>query len=69
MAIHPLQVEIANEVFSPSAEQVAWAREVLEAFDLNFSHHAWWRASKGGGRCPSVGTEFCVAFCRIQQTV
>lgn len=31
MAIHPTQVEIANEMFSPPAEQVAWAREVLEA--------------------------------------
>ena len=31
MAIHPSQIDIANEVFSPSAEQVAWAREVLEA--------------------------------------
>ncbi|QJR09528.1 L-malyl-CoA/beta-methylmalyl-CoA lyase [Usitatibacter rugosus] len=31
MAIHPTQVAIANEVFSPSAEQLAWAREVLEA--------------------------------------
>lgn len=29
MAIHPSQVAIANEVFSPSAQQVAWAREVL----------------------------------------
>ena len=31
MAIHPSQVEIANEVFSPSAQQLAWAREVLDA--------------------------------------
>ncbi len=31
MAIHPSQVAIANEMFSPSAAQVAWAREVLEA--------------------------------------
>ncbi|HUP97072.1 MAG TPA: CoA ester lyase [Usitatibacter sp.] len=31
MAIHPSQVEIANEVFAPSAAQLAWAREVLEA--------------------------------------
>jgi malyl-CoA/(S)-citramalyl-CoA lyase len=31
MAIHPTQVAIANEIFSPSAEQLAWAREVLEA--------------------------------------
>lgn len=31
MAIHPSQVAIANEVFSPSEAQVAWAREVLDA--------------------------------------
>ena len=31
MALHPSQVAIANEVFSPSAAQVAWAREVLDA--------------------------------------
>jgi malyl-CoA/(S)-citramalyl-CoA lyase len=27
-AIHPSQVEIANEVFTPSAAQVAWARDI-----------------------------------------
>jgi malyl-CoA/(S)-citramalyl-CoA lyase len=31
MAIHPTQVEVANEMFSPPAQQVAWAREVLDA--------------------------------------
>ena len=29
-AIHPSQVPIANEVFSPSDEEVAWARGLLE---------------------------------------
>lgn len=33
MAIHPTQVEIANEVFSPSTQQLAWAREVLQAME------------------------------------
>ena len=33
MAIHPSQVEVANEVFAPTATQIAWAREVLEAMD------------------------------------
>ena len=28
-AIHPSQVEIANEVFSPTAREIAWAREIL----------------------------------------
>jgi malyl-CoA/(S)-citramalyl-CoA lyase len=31
MAIHPSQVEPINAVFSPSAQQVEWARDVLEA--------------------------------------
>ena len=29
--IHPAQVAIVNEVFSPSASQIAWARRVVEA--------------------------------------
>ena len=33
MAIHPSQVEVANDVFAPTAAQIAWAREVLEAMD------------------------------------
>lgn len=32
-AIHPKQVSLANEVFTPSAEAVAEAREILEAMD------------------------------------
>lgn len=31
--IHPRQVPMANEVFSPSAEEVAWAEKVLAAFN------------------------------------
>jgi citrate lyase subunit beta/citryl-CoA lyase len=30
--IHPNQVGVANEVFSPSADDVAWARKVVAAF-------------------------------------
>jgi citrate lyase subunit beta / citryl-CoA lyase len=30
--IHPKQVPIANEVFSPSAEDITWARKVVAAF-------------------------------------
>jgi malyl-CoA/(S)-citramalyl-CoA lyase len=33
MAIHPSQVEAIHEVMTPSAQQVAWAREVLEAME------------------------------------
>ncbi len=32
-AIHPSQVAIANEVYSPSAEQLAWASHVLQLLD------------------------------------
>lgn len=32
-AIHPRQVEIANEVFTPSAAQIAWARDIAEKMD------------------------------------
>jgi citrate lyase subunit beta/citryl-CoA lyase len=32
-AIHPRQLPILHEVFSPSQEEVAWAQEVLAAFD------------------------------------
>ena len=30
--IHPSQIETANRVFSPSAEQLAWAQGVVDAF-------------------------------------
>jgi malyl-CoA/(S)-citramalyl-CoA lyase len=32
-AIHPSQIEIANEVYSPDAARVQWAREVLEELE------------------------------------
>ncbi len=32
-AIHPSQLEVANEVFSPSAERVAWARAIIDELD------------------------------------
>ena len=32
-AIHPSQVPVINEVFGPTADEVSWARRVLEAFD------------------------------------
>lgn len=31
-AIHPAQLEIINEVFSPSAEEIAYARKIMEAW-------------------------------------
>ncbi len=33
LAIHPSQVETINQVFAPSAEQLNWAQEVINAFE------------------------------------
>lgn len=33
MAIHPSQIETIHEVMTPSAAQIAWAREVLDAME------------------------------------
>jgi citrate lyase subunit beta/citryl-CoA lyase len=32
LCIHPAQVEMANEAFRPTGEEIAWAGRVLEAF-------------------------------------
>ena len=32
--IHPDQIAIANAVFAPPAEEVAWARKIIAAFDI-----------------------------------
>ena len=32
-AIHPRQLPVLHEVFTPSERELAWAREVLAAFD------------------------------------
>jgi citrate lyase subunit beta/citryl-CoA lyase len=31
--IHPDQVAIANEVFAPPADEIAWARKIIAAFE------------------------------------
>ncbi len=31
--IHPLQIAIANEVFSPTEQELQWAREVVTAYE------------------------------------
>jgi citrate lyase subunit beta/citryl-CoA lyase len=31
--IHPTQVEIANSIFSPSDEEIRWAKNVIEAYE------------------------------------
>jgi (S)-citramalyl-CoA lyase len=32
-AIHPKQLPVVNEVFTPDAQRIAWARRVIEAFE------------------------------------
>lgn len=39
--IHPSQVAIANEVFSPTREEIAWARKVTEAAQANEENGAF----------------------------
>ena len=34
-AIHPTQVLVIQEAFSPTAEEIAWARKVVEAYKAN----------------------------------
>ncbi|WP_187281312.1 CoA ester lyase [Nonomuraea sp. C10] len=35
--IHPAQIAVVNEVFTPSAERVAWARDLVERFEASGS--------------------------------
>jgi citrate lyase subunit beta / citryl-CoA lyase len=35
LAIHPAQVDVINEAFTPSAEELAWAREIVDLFAAN----------------------------------
>lgn len=35
LALHPAQIPIINAAFTPSAEELAWARRVVEAFAAN----------------------------------
>jgi citrate lyase subunit beta/citryl-CoA lyase len=46
-AIHPRQLPILHEVFAPSARDIAWAREVLQAFQ-----------AAGQGACQLPNGEF-----------
>lgn len=46
-AIHPRQLPILHEVFTPSAEEITWAGQVIEAFD-----------TAGGNACRLPSGEF-----------
>jgi citrate lyase subunit beta/citryl-CoA lyase len=34
-AIHPRQLEILHQVFTPSADEISWARQVVDAFEAS----------------------------------
>ncbi|MBI9008434.1 MAG: CoA ester lyase [Tenericutes bacterium] len=40
-SIHPSQLEIINEVFSPSKKEIIWAKRVLEAVEKNIGKGAF----------------------------
>lgn len=37
--IHPNQIEDANRLFTPSEEEITWAREVIKEFEAAQKHH------------------------------
>ena len=39
LCIHPAQPTIANEVFSPTPDQVAFAKAVVEAYEASVAQH------------------------------
>src|SRR3546814_20704498 len=50
IAIHPAQVDVINETFSPSTEDVAHARRVVEAFARSEERRI---GKEGGSTCRS----------------
>jgi malyl-CoA/(S)-citramalyl-CoA lyase len=60
-AIHPSQIETANEVFSPTAKQVRWAREILSSIES--------ANAEGGGAFGKDGVLIDMAIAKIAQTV
>lgn len=33
--IHPSQIEVVQQAFTPSTEKIEWARELIQAFDTH----------------------------------
>ena len=60
-AIHPSQINLANEVFTPPASEVAQARHVLEALEA--------AAAKGRGAAQLDGRMIDAASARMAQNV
>ena len=60
-AIHPSQIEIANEVFAPTEEEIVLARKMIDAYQA---------AAKGGEGAQAVGgVMFDAATARIFENV
>ena len=60
-AIHPSQIELANRIYSPTAEEIVKAREMIEAYE---------RAESAGQGAASVGGVMIdAATARIFQVV
>lgn len=60
-AIHPSQIEGANEVFSPSAEQIAWARRITAALDA--------AEAAGSGAFAEKGVLIDLAHAKLARTI
>lgn len=60
-AIHPTQISLANEVFTPQEEEVAWARRVLAALKQ--------ANEEGRGAIAIDGTLIDMAHEKIAQTI
>jgi citrate lyase subunit beta/citryl-CoA lyase len=48
-AIHPAQLPVIHEVFSPAAEEIAWAKEVLAVLGAGADDSLQWGAALLGG--------------------
>jgi len=60
-AIHPSQVEIANEVYAPTADEIATARKMVDAYNAS--------AEGGAGSAGLGGMMIDAATARIFETV
>ena len=60
-AIHPSQVDIANDVFSPAASQLSWASNVLEELALS--------AAQGNGAFGSKGVLIDLAHAKLARSI
>ena len=60
-AIHPSQVAIANEVFSPSATQVEWATGIIGKLEAE--------AARGGGALGLDGVLIDQAHVKLAQKI